>query len=217
MVDLKRSAALLKALAAGVPLPAAAELADFDLPQAQAALLDMAERLQVQAKKIAKIEAVEEAKHENAPRRIVNPNDLVFAFDGGSRGNPGPSAGVGIALDASGAVLAERTRYLPEATNNVAEYHGLLAAIELARELKVKKLRLQGDSELVVKQLKGEYKVKNKNMIPLFIEAIQRLREFESWQVRHIPREENASADELANQVLDARAPKKKKSPLVLE
>ncbi len=211
MVDLKRSAALLAALARGVPLAAAAEAADMDLPQAKAALADLADRLTTQAKKIEKTEREEAERMTRAAQKATNPDEIVFAFDGGSRGNPGPAVGVGMALDAGGTPLVERSRYFPEATNNVAEYHGLLAAIDLAKELKVRKLRLQGDSELIVKQLTGEYKVKHKNIIPLFVAALQKLRQFESWEIRHVRREQNQQPDDAVNRVLDQRAPKKKK------
>jgi ribonuclease HI len=87
----------------------------------------------------------------------------------------------------------------------------LLLALELAAELGVKRLRLRGDSELVVKQLRGEYKVKHPHLKPLFIQALRGLRTFDSWDIRHIPREENEDADRYVNQVLNQHAPQTKK------
>jgi ribonuclease HI len=211
VVDLPRAAALLKALAAGHALPVAAEKADLDLPQAKAILADLAARLTAQAAKVEKIERAEAARVARSADKAKSPDELVFAFDGGSRGNPGPSAGVGMALDAGGFAVAERSHFLPNATNNVAEYHGLLAAIDLAREMGVRRLRLQGDSELVVKQLLGEYKVKNKDLMPLVIAARNKLRDFANWEIRHVGRDENKEPDEAVNRVLDERAPKKAK------
>lgn len=210
MLDLRRAAALLKALADGVPLSQAAEQADFDLEQAREALQDLAYRLNRQGRHQEEVEAAEHRRMEKAKQVAAGCDDLVFVFDGGSRGNPGPAAGVAIALDANGESLVERSRFLDKNTNNVAEYHGLLLAIDLAREMGVKRLLLQGDSELVVKQLRGEYKVKNKNILPLFLAAVRALREFPHWEVRHIRREENRLADDLVNRVLDERAPRVK-------
>lgn len=208
MIDLRRSAALLKALADGVPLRQAAEQADFDFSQACDALNDLAFRLNRQGKHQEEIESAERERMESAKKIATGKDDLIFVFDGGSRGNPGPAAGVAVALDGDGKTLIERGRFLEKDTNNVAEYHGLLLAIELAKELGVRRLRLQGDSELVVKQLRGEYKVKNKNLLPLFLAAIRSLREFPHWEIRHIRREENQVADDLVNRVLDERAPR---------
>ena len=213
MVDLRRSAALLRALARGKLLNDAAEEADFDLPQARAALNDLAERLEIQHKKLAAERHQQKRAVAETKEKLSDPDQLFFVFDGGSRGNPGPSAGVAIAFDPQGAALVERHRYLPEATNNVAEYAGVLVALELALELGVKNLRLRGDSELVVKQLRGEYKVKNKNLMNLVLAANRQLRRFESWSIDYIPREDNAEADRLVNRILNEKAPKKKKTP----
>jgi ribonuclease HI len=209
--DLRRSARLLDALAHGAPLAQAAERADFDLPQAKATLRELAERLNVQAAKVEKLKAEEERKRQRARHVAANTDEMFFVFDGGSRGNPGPAAGVALACDAGGGVLIERARFLEKSTNNVAEYHGLLLALELAAELGVKRLRLRGDSELVVKQLRGEYKVKHPHLKPLFIQALRGLRTFDSWDIRHIPREENEDADRYVNQVLNQHAPQTKK------
>ncbi len=212
MADPARAAILLRELARGRPLAEAAETADFDLDQAEAELNEMAERLDHRAKKLRTENERAEKLTERAAKAISDPDQLIFAFDGGSRGNPGPAVGVGLALDDEGARLAERSRYFPEATNNFAEYQGLLAAIELAAALKVKRLRLRGDSELVVRQMKGEYKIKHPDLIKLSIEAHRALRRFQSWTIAFVPRDKNSEADRAANRILNERAPKKKKA-----
>ena len=128
---------------------------------------------------------------------------LTVNVDGGARGNPGPAA-IGIVVrDADGEVLAEVGETIGEATNNVAEYRALLRGIELAAEHGVEELELVGDSELVVRQVEGRYKVKNAGMKELHEEVKRALRGFHSWSIRHVRRENNADADRLVNQALD--------------
>ena len=103
-----------------------------------------------------------------------------------------------------GGELAERKRYIGEATNNVAEYRALLLGLELARELGASEVEVVNDSELVARQVGGEYKVKNAGLKPLFLEAMHTLREFDAWAVRSVRREHNERADELVNEALDA-------------
>ena len=123
--------------------------------------------------------------------------------DGGARGNPGPAA-IGIVLrDADGEIVAERGERIGRATNNVAEYRALLAGIELAGEHGADELELVGDSELVVRQIEGRYKVKDATMRELHAEAKRALAGFESWSIRHVRREKNADADRLVNAALD--------------
>ena len=127
--------------------------------------------------------------------------------DGASRGNPGP-AGAGIVLhDPQGRLLVNTGRYLGETTNNVAEYQALLLGLEEARKLEVQKLRIFADSELMVKQLTGRYRVKSPHLIPLWREALNALRQFETWGIAHVPREENHMADAAANRAIDQNAP----------
>lgn len=128
---------------------------------------------------------------------------LVVNVDGGSRGNPGPAAVAAVARDESGAVVAERHMKIGDTTNNVAEYRAMLLGIELARELGASEVELVGDSELIVKQVRGEYKVKQDHLRPLHTKVRDELRGFESWRVRNVPRSENARADELVNEALD--------------
>ncbi len=212
MPDPARTAVLLRELAQGRVLAEAAEIADLDLDQAQAELADLAERLDRRGKKQRAEQVQSTRQADRVAKTIADPDQLLFVFDGGSRGNPGPAVGVGLAVDKDGSVLAERSRYFPEATNNFAEYQGLLAAIELASQLKVKRLRLCGDSQLVVKQMQGEYKIKHPDLIKLSIEAHRALRQFTSWTIAFVPREKNDTADRVANRVLNEKAPKKDKA-----
>ncbi len=129
----------------------------------------------------------------------------MFA-DGGSRGNPGPAAGGAVLFAADGTPLAEIGEYLGIATNNVAEWRAVLAGLAKARELGVEDLAVRLDSELVVRQLTGVYRVKHADLIPLATKARVLLRTFRSIDIRHVPRKENAAADAVVNQVLDAAA-----------
>jgi ribonuclease HI len=128
---------------------------------------------------------------------------LVVNVDGGARGNPGPAAIGAVVQDAGGEVLEERGERIGTATNNVAEYRALLLGIERAAELGASELELIGDSELIVRQVRGEYKVKDATLRELHGEVRKALRPFESWSIRHVRREQNAEADRLVNQVLD--------------
>jgi ribonuclease HI len=128
---------------------------------------------------------------------------LKVNVDGGSRGNPGPAA-IGAVVRQGEEVVAEISERIGEATNNVAEYRALLAGIALAGELGATELELVGDSELVVRQVRGEYKVKNAGIKPLHAETLAALSPFEEWTIEHVPREENYEADALVNQALDA-------------
>ena len=128
---------------------------------------------------------------------------LTVNVDGGARGNPGPSAIGMVVRDESGGVLLERGEKIGDATNNVAEYRALIAGIALAKELGADEVDLIGDSELVVKQIQGKYKVKNAGIKPLHAEAKAALADFDSWTISHVRREMNADADRLVNEALD--------------
>jgi ribonuclease HI len=128
---------------------------------------------------------------------------LTVNVDGGARGNPGPAA-IGVVVRDGSGVLEEVGETIGEATNNVAEYKALLRGIQLAAERGATELELVGDSELVVRQVEGRYKVKNAGMKELHEEAKQALRNFDSWSIRHVRREKNADADRLVNEALDA-------------
>jgi ribonuclease HI len=128
---------------------------------------------------------------------------LVVNVDGGARGNPGPAAIGAVVQAPEGDVLEERGERIGTATNNVAEYKALLLGIERAAELGASELELVGDSELVVRQVKGEYKVKDATLRGLHAEVQRALRPFDRWSIRHVRREQNAEADRLVNQALD--------------
>jgi ribonuclease HI len=131
---------------------------------------------------------------------------LVVHVDGGARGNPGPAAIGVVVSDAAGEVIDEVAETIGVATNNVAEYRALLRGLERAAALDATAVEIINDSELVAKQLTGLYKVKHPAMRPLYLDAIAALRGFESWKIRTVPRAENAHADALVNQALDAAA-----------
>jgi ribonuclease HI len=129
---------------------------------------------------------------------------VVVHVDGGARGNPGPAA-VGAVVTSSddGTVLAERGEYIGEATNNVAEYRAVLLGLALAKSVNATEVDVVNDSELVARQIGGEYKVKNAGLKPLFHDTMETLRSFDHWSVSNVPREQNARADELVNEALD--------------
>jgi ribonuclease HI len=134
----------------------------------------------------------------------VSVSKLVVHVDGGSRGNPGPAA-IGVVMsDPGGEVLEEMGERIGVATNNVAEYRALLRGLARAAELGAREIEIVNDSELVARQLTGAYRVKHAAMKPLYLEAMSALRGFERWQVRTVPREQNARADALVNRALDA-------------
>ena len=128
---------------------------------------------------------------------------LVVNVDGGARGNPGPAAIAAVLQDVNGDILEEHGERIGRATNNVAEYRALLLGIERATAIGADEVELIGDSELIVKQVKGEYKVKDATMRELHAEVKQALRGFDSWSIRHVRREHNAEADRLVNEALD--------------
>lgn len=131
---------------------------------------------------------------------------LVAYTDGASRGNPGKSACAVIILDKKDEELLRRSKSLGRTTNNVAEYEGVLYALELAELLGASELELRLDSELVVRQINGQYKVKHPSLHPLFEKTRARMKKFGRVTVKHIPRAENKNADALANAELDGRA-----------
>jgi ribonuclease HI len=129
---------------------------------------------------------------------------LVVHVDGGSRGNPGPAAAAAVLSTPGGEVVDEATQVNGVHTNNVAEYRALLLGLRRARELGADEVEVVNDSELIAKQVTGDYKVKHAAMRPLYLEAMEALRGFGAWRIRTVPRAENADADALVNQALDA-------------
>jgi ribonuclease HI len=134
----------------------------------------------------------------------MNKKIIIFS-DGGARGNPGP-AGIGAVLyDQEKNKIAEVSKYLGETTNNQAEYKALIEGLKKAKEFNVQEVECFLDSELVVKQLKREYKVKNQELAPLFLEVYNLSQNFKNIKFIHVPREKNKEADRLANLAMDKR------------
>jgi ribonuclease HI len=132
---------------------------------------------------------------------------VLLYTDGASRGNPG-QAGAGIVLKApDGSTVARGYRYLGHATNNEAEYQAVLIGLQQALKSGFHSVTIRADSELLVRQLKGEYRVKSPHLQVLHAEALSLLRQFTSWRAEHIPRAQNAEADRLANKAIDTREP----------
>jgi ribonuclease HI len=131
---------------------------------------------------------------------------LTLEFDGGSRGNPGP-AGIGVVLRAAdGTPIVTLGRYIGRATNNVAEYRALITGIEQALKLGASRLYIRGDSELIIRQVKGQYRVKSPELRPLYEEAMALLRKLAEVKIDHNLRHRNELADRLANLAMDRRA-----------
>ena len=132
------------------------------------------------------------------------PQRVIVNVDGGARGNPGPAAIAAVISTPEGQVIEQRGERIGTATNNVAEYRALLLGLERARELGAREVEVVGDSELVVRQVNGEYKVKHADLKPLRDRVADALEHFDAWSIRHVRREDNAAADELVNAALDA-------------
>ncbi len=137
---------------------------------------------------------------------MTNPETVVVHTDGASRGNPGPAA-IGVVIaEPSGRVLLEFGEALAPTTNNVAEYTAVIRALERALELGARRVQVQMDSQLVVRQLNGSYRVKHADMLPLYRRVLELIQRFDEVTFAHVPREQNTEADRLANAALD-RAP----------
>jgi ribonuclease HI len=124
-------------------------------------------------------------------------------IDGGSRGNPGPASYGVVIRDPRGQVVAKLKKYIGRSTNNVAEYYGLIAALDYAQQHAIRALRVESDSELLVRQMLGRYKVKSPELRPLYERARKMAQTFASFKIDHVYREQNAEADALANEALD--------------
>lgn len=131
------------------------------------------------------------------------PEEWLLQVDGASRGNPGEAGCGAVIFDGAGQVVRELCRYLGRATNNVAEYQGLLMGLDEVLRLGGKRLRVESDSELMVRQLNGVYRVKHEKLIPLFQKATALLRRLDACHIIHVRREYNRVADELANRAID--------------
>ncbi len=132
------------------------------------------------------------------------PPVAVLMIDGAARGNPGP-AGAGVVLKGAGDRDIQEGVFIGEATNNVAEYSALIHGLELARKIGLRDLLVQSDSQLLVRQMKGEYRVKNENLKKLFAKAQETASHFDNVSYLHVPREKNRQADSLANMAVDAK------------
>jgi len=131
------------------------------------------------------------------------PDKIVAHIDGGSRGNPGPAAAGYVITNPAGRKIEAKAFFLNQTTNNVAEYTALIKALEAAKQIGAKQLMIFSDSELLVRQINGQYKVKSEQIKPLFEQAIGLLEQFNNWKVQHIMREKNKDADRLVNQALN--------------
>jgi ribonuclease HI len=131
---------------------------------------------------------------------------LILCTDGGSRGNPGPAGYGAVLMDDSGRIVRELSEFIGRATNNEAEYRALIAALRAAHELGAREVVVRADSQLLVRQLNGQYRIRSRNLMPLVLRARRMLEEFPSWKVEHVPREMNSRADTLANEAMDAGA-----------
>ncbi len=160
---------------------------------------------------------------------MPNPIEIIAHIDGGSRGNPGPAA-YGVAIEtAQGQPLTAFGKYIGRTTNNVAEYQGLLAALEYALNHAHPRLRVLTDSELMARQISGQYKVRSPDLMPLYDKARQLMARLESFSIKHVYREQNREADRLANEAMDdaasgrvpraatSPAPSAKVAPIVIE
>ncbi|MCU1242640.1 MAG: ribonuclease [Candidatus Acidoferrum typicum] len=134
-------------------------------------------------------------------------------IDGGSRGNPGPASYGVVIRDPRGQVVAKLKKYIGRSTNNVAEYYGLIAALDYAQQHSIRALRVESDSELLVRQMLGQYKVKSPELRPLFERAKKMAQSFDSFKISHVYREQNADADALANEALDETSGTPRRSP----
>lgn len=130
---------------------------------------------------------------------------LLVYSDGAARGNPGPAGAGAVLTRVDGTVVSKAGKFLGEATNNVAEYSALLLGLEVARRVGADEVEVVADSELLVRQLNGQYKVKSAGLKPLFAQARQLLAGFDQWTARHVPREQNKLADEMSNRAIDEK------------
>src|SRR5579859_2294477 len=137
------------------------------------------------------------------PEPQAKPATYRANIDGGSRGNPGPASYGVVIRDPSGKIIARLKKYIGRMTNNVAEYYGLIAALDYAQSNQIRALRIESDSELLVKQMRGQYKVKSADLKPLFERAKKMSQSFASFRIDHVYREQNAEADALANEAMD--------------
>jgi ribonuclease HI len=190
-------AQLLLAIAEHETLERTCATLELDLETARKLLRGAAAALK--AEKVAQPSKAAQPKPEPA----LGTQALRVFSDGAARGNPGPAGAGAVITDAQGHVLARLGHYLGRQTNNVAEYQGLLLGLRRAQEMGAREVDVRADSQLMIRQLKGEYAVRNAALKPLHAEALRLLRGFSRFELTHVPREQNALADEMSNRAID--------------
>jgi len=143
---------------------------------------------------------------DTEPETKSRPAAYQLNIDGGSRGNPGPASYGVVVRNERGEIVAKLKKYIGRTTNNVAEYYGLIAALDYAQSNGLRSLRVESDSELLVRQMRGHYKVKSADLRPLFERARKMAQTFEAFRIDHVYRAQNSEADALANEALDETA-----------
>ena len=147
-----------------------------------------------------------QAKKPARSAKIDPAKTYTVYCDGGSRGNPGPAGYGGVICDDSGKEIVQISESIGKATNNVAEYKGLIAVLSKARAMGIRRVVVKMDSELIVRQINGEYRVKQEHLKPLHAKCLAILRTLERWRIQHVPRAQNTVADRLANEAMDTDA-----------
>ena len=135
---------------------------------------------------------------------MTAPEQANLHIDGGARGNPGPAGAAYVITTTDGQPVASDSQFIGVGTNNVAEYTALIDGLEAAAKLGVRQLQIVSDSELLVRQIIGEYRVRSENILDLYHAAQMALMKFDRWQIRHVPRSQNREADRLVNAAIDA-------------
>ncbi len=139
------------------------------------------------------------------PPTVAKHTTLTLFSDGAARGNPGPAGAGAVLKAADGAIVARVGKFLGVQTNNVAEYEGVLIGLQRALDMGVRVVHVRADSLLVISQLRGEWKIKNEGLKPLYEQAKRMLRQFERVTLQHVPRAQNSDADEMSNRAIDER------------
>jgi ribonuclease HI len=211
-----RLAAILKKVAHGKPLAVAAAEAGVGASEMERIVKELERELWARARDASAERPPDPRTRATSPLRAPAKTrtkaatrpaglSLVAYADGGSRGNPGEAACAAVITDSEGAELLRRSKRLGKATNNVAEYEGVLLALDLCQQLGAAEVRLRLDSELVVRQIDGRYRVKHPDLARLHRRVCERARSFDRLVVEHVRREENAVADSLVGAALDDR------------
>jgi ribonuclease HI len=199
---------VLRTIAAEVPLERAAAKLGIPAERVAALLEEAASALQWRIPAKATRAVQPELPKVVPPAPAVEPGTLtrvVVYSDGAARGNPGPAGAGAVVKSTDGAIVARLGKFLGVQTNNVAEYQGVLLGLTKALQLGAREVAVRADSLLVINQLKGEWKIKNEGLRPLYDDAKQLLRRFDRVVLQHVPREQNSDADEMSNRAIDER------------